>query len=211
MANADAATAGSVWYDTARRVEGSGMNRFHRYYCASPGWARLVQTTLVPAVLEGTELDRRVLEIGPGPGLTTEVLAGVAPELTAIEIDPTLAKATRTRVPAAHVVQGDATTMPFEDATFSAVVCLTMLHHLPDPELQDRLFAEVHRVLGPGGVFCGSDNPGRGLRFHLIHLGDNKTVVDPATLGARLHTAGFEQERIRAGTTRIVFHARRPR
>ena len=100
------------------------MNRFHRYYCASPGWARLVQTTLVPAVLEGTELDRRVLELGPGPGLTTEVLAGVAPELTAIDAD----------------------------ATFSAVVCLTMLHHLPDPELQDRLFAEVLRVLGPGGV-----------------------------------------------------------
>jgi SAM-dependent methyltransferase len=88
-------------------------------------------------------------------------------------------------------------------------VCLTMLHHLPDPELQDRLFAEVHRVLGPGGVFCGSDNPGRGLRFRLIHLGDNKTVVDPATLGARLHAAGFVQVRIRAGS-RIVFHAHRP-
>jgi predicted methyltransferase len=85
-----------------------------------------------------------------------------------------------------------------------------MLHHLPDPELQDRLFAEVHRVLGPGGVFCGSDNPGRGLRFRLIHLGDNKTVVDPATLGARLHAAGFVQVRIRAGS-RIVFHAHRPR
>jgi protein-L-isoaspartate O-methyltransferase len=76
------------------------VNRFHRCYCASRGWARLVQTTLVPAVLEGTELGRRVLEIGPGPGLTTEVLAGVAAELTAIEIDPTLAKATRRRVPA---------------------------------------------------------------------------------------------------------------
>jgi hypothetical protein len=57
------------------------MNRFHRYYCASRGWARLVQTTLTPAVLQGTELSRRVLEIGPGPGLTTEVLARVAPEL----------------------------------------------------------------------------------------------------------------------------------
>ena len=78
MASADAATEGSVWHDTVRRVEG-GVNRFHRYYCASPGWSRLVQTTLVPAVLEGTELDRRVLEIGPGPGLTTEILAGVAP------------------------------------------------------------------------------------------------------------------------------------
>ena len=79
----------------------------------------------------------------------------MAPELTAIEIDPTLAKATRQRVPAARVVQADATRMPFADATFSAVVCLTMLHHLPIPELQDRLFAEVHRVLVPGGAQSG--------------------------------------------------------
>ena len=186
------------------------MNRFHRYYCASPGWARLVQTTLVPAVLEGTELDQRVLEIGPGPGLTTEVLAAVAPELTAIEIDPALAKATADRVPAARVVQGDATTMPFPDGTFGAVVCLTMLHHLPFPALQDRLFAEVHRVLRPGGVFCCSDNPGRGLKFRLIHIGDNRTVVDPATLGPRLDSAGFEQTRIRVGS-RIVFRTFRPR
>ena len=49
--------------------ERSGVNRFHRYYCASPGWARLVQTTLKPAVLEGAELGPRVLEIGPGPGI----------------------------------------------------------------------------------------------------------------------------------------------
>jgi ubiquinone/menaquinone biosynthesis C-methylase UbiE len=134
----------------------------------------------------------------------------VAPELTAIELDPALARATRDRVPTADMVQGDATTMPFADATFSAVVCLTMLHHLPYPELQDRLFGEVHRVLGPGGVICGSDNPGRGLKFRLIHIGDNKTVIDPASLGDRLHAAGFEQARIRAGS-RIVFHARRPR
>jgi SAM-dependent methyltransferase len=209
MANAAAATVRSGWPDRPAVDERSSVNRFHRYYCASRGWARLVHTTLVPAVLQGTELGRRVLEIGPGPGLTTEVLASVAPELTAIEIDPTLARATRHRVPAARVVQGDATMMPFPDATFSAVVCLTMLHHLPFPELQDRLFAEVHRVLVPGGVFCGSDNPGRGLKFRLIHIGDNRTIVDPATFGVRLRGAGFEQAWIRTGS-RIVFHAHRP-
>jgi SAM-dependent methyltransferase len=210
MAGAAAATARSGCHDRLAVDGRSGVNRFHRYYCASRGWARAVRTTLVPAVLEGTELGRRVLEIGPGPGLTTEVLARVAPELTAVEIDPTLARAARARVPAARVVQADATRMPFADGTFSAVVCLTMLHHLPVPKAQDRLFAEIHRVLVPGGVFCGSDNPGRGLKFRLIHLGDNRTVVDPATLGARLHRAGFEQARIRTGS-RIVFHAHRPR
>jgi len=185
------------------------MNRFHRWYCASPGWARLVRASLVPAVLEDTDLGGRVLEVGPGPGLTTEVLAGVAADLTALELDPRLAVAARDQVPAARVVQGDATAMPFAGASFSAVVCLTMLHHLPRPELQDRLFAEVHRVLAPGGVFCGSDNPGRGLRFRLIHLGDSKTVVDPATLGRRLAAAGFDRPAVRAGS-RIVWHARRP-
>jgi hypothetical protein len=43
------------------------------------------------------------------------------------------------------------------------------------------------QVLAPGGVFCGSDNPGRGLEFR----------------------AGLEQARIRTGS-RIVFHAHRP-
>jgi SAM-dependent methyltransferase len=185
------------------------VNRFHRYYCASPGWARLVRASLVPAVLEGTDLGGRVLELGPGPGLTTEVLAGVAPDLTALELDARLAVVARDQVPSARVVQGDATAMPFPGASFSAVVCLTMLHHLPRPEAQNRLFAEVHRVLAPGGVFCGSDNPGRGLKFRLIHIGDNKTVVDPATLGRRLEAAGFEPPRVKAGS-RIVFHARRP-
>jgi SAM-dependent methyltransferase len=185
------------------------VNRFHRHYCASPGWARAVRTALVPAVVEGTELGRRVLELGPGPSLTTEVLAGAVPELTAVEIDPALARAARDRVPAARVVQGDATAMPFADGAFSAVVCLTMLHHLPAPALQDRLFAEARRVLAPGGVFCGSDNPGRGLRFRLFHVGDDRTVVDPSTLAARLRAAGFERTTVRSGS-RIVFHAHRP-
>jgi SAM-dependent methyltransferase len=210
MANAATATVRSGCHDRSTVDERGSVNRFHRYYCASRGWAQLVRTTLVPAVLQGTELGRRVLEIGPGPGLTTEVLAGAAPELIAIEIDPTLARAARHRVPAARVVQADATRMPFANGTFSAVVCLTMLHHLPHPDLQDRLFAEAHRVLVPGGVLCGSDNPGRGLKFRLIHLGDNRTIVDPATLGVRLHGAGFEQAQIRTGS-RIVFHAYRPR
>ncbi|MFZ0041798.1 MAG: class I SAM-dependent methyltransferase, partial [Solirubrobacteraceae bacterium] len=33
--------------------------------------------------------------------------------------------------------QGDATRMPFEDQRFSAVVCFTMLHHIPSRNLVD--------------------------------------------------------------------------
>ena len=49
-----------------------------------------------------------VLEIGPGPGGLTEVLAGSAGRLVAIEKDADLVPALRARVPAAVVVEADA-------------------------------------------------------------------------------------------------------
>jgi hypothetical protein len=30
-----------------------------------------------------------------------------------------------------------------------------MLHHMPSPRRQDRLFAEIRRVLQPGGILVG--------------------------------------------------------
>lgn len=184
------------------------MNRFHRRYCASDKWDALMRGSLLPAALDGIELGDNVLELGPGPGLTTQALAPMTTQLTAVEIDPVLATAAAQRVREFRnvaVVQADATDLPFDDGMFSAVVCMTMLHHLPDPAAQDRLFAQVRRVLRPGGVFCGSDNLGKGLRFRLIHLGDTRTVVPAATLPARLRAAGFDRVDVRT-TTRLIFH-----
>lgn len=164
---------------------------------------------LLPDAIDGVELGDNVLELGPGPGLTTKALAARTARLTAIEIDPDLAREagelTR-ELGNVDVMVGDATQLPFADAEFSAVVCMTMLHHLPDAAAQDRLFAQARRVLRPGGVLCGSDNLGRGLRFRIIHLGDTRTVVDPGTLPARLRAAGFERVDVRVGS-RLVFHA----
>ena len=163
---------------------------------------------LIPDALDGIDLGGSVLELGPGPGLTTQALASMTQHLTAVEIDPELAgiAAERTKRDGnVDVVLGDATELPFQDAQFSAVVCMTMLHHLPDSAAQDRLFAEACRVLRPGGVLCGSDNLGKGLRFRLIHLGDTRTVVEPGSLATRLRTAGFAKTRVRV-TSRLIFH-----
>lgn len=186
------------------------MNRFHRWYCASPTWNDMMRTRLLPDATADVDLGDEVLELGPGPGLTTLELATRTPRLTAVEIDPELvaqATARTAGTPGVRIVQGDATDLPFDDRRFSAVVCMTMLHHLPDAAAQDRLFAEAHRVLRPGGVFCGSDNLGRGLKFRLMHLADTRTVVDPATLPARLSAAGFDTTVVKVGS-RLVFQAR---
>ncbi|MEN3358652.1 MAG: hypothetical protein V7637_2634 [Mycobacteriales bacterium] len=187
------------------------MNRLHRYYCGSPRWARRVQQ-LLPWALGGVPLGDDVLEIGPGRGVTTELLAGRAPRLTALEVDERLAAALRRRYPdpagPIAIVVGDGASMPLPDDRFSAAVCFTMLHHVPSPALQDRLFAEAYRVLRPGGVFAGSDSQ-PSLRFRLYHLFDTMVVVDPATLPARLAAAGFTDVDVTVQTA-LRFRARKP-
>lgn len=56
----------------------------------------------------GATADDTVLEIGPGPGGLTEVLAGRAGRLVALEKDADLVPGLRQRVPAATVLEGDA-------------------------------------------------------------------------------------------------------
>ena len=108
------------------------------------------------------------------------------------------------------MVEGDGTDMPFEDAGFSGAACFTMLHHVPSAAAQDRLFAEVRRVLRPGAPFAGTDSTGRGVGFALLHIGDTKVVIDPDGLGSRLESAGFEDVSVRAGRDAFSFRARRP-
>jgi len=186
------------------------MNRLHHWLCRSSRW----RTTLrerVPWVLANSELGDNVLEVGPGPGLTTDLLRLSATRLTALELDGGLAERLRARFLGSNVevVRGDATAMPFPDAFFTAGVSFTMLHHVPSAELQDRLLREVWRVLVPGGVFVGSDSRQSWL-MRVIHIGDTLVPVDPDRLGMRLEAAGFEVVAIEKKKEAFRFHARRP-
>src|SRR5262245_47007184 len=160
------------------------VNWFHRQVCRSGRWRRRLERDLLPWVLRGVELGDDVLEIGPGPGVTTDLLRGRTPRLTALEVDATAAAALQKRLndSGVRVVHGDGAAMPFADRSFSVVVSLTMLHHVPTAALQDRLLTEARRVLRPGGVFAGFDGVGS-LLFRLIHLGDTYTPIDPDTFG----------------------------
>lgn len=84
-----------------------------------------------------------------------------------------------------------------------------MLHHIPSPQQQDRLFAEVARVLRPGGVFAGSDST-LSLPFRVLHLGDTMVVVDPATLPGRLQAAGLSDARTDVSGHSQRFRATQP-
>jgi SAM-dependent methyltransferase len=100
--------------------------------------------------------------------------------------------------------------MPFADRSFSAVLCFTMLHHLPSGELQDRLFAEATRVLRDGGCFAGTDSIGTGPLFKLLHVRDTLVPVSPTQLAERLSMAGLADPDIRVGGSSFRFRARKP-
>lgn len=130
------------------------MNVCHRLCCSSNYWARSVERKLLPWALAGVDLGAKTLEIGPGYGANLRVLVDRTPDLTCVEIDEPMAARLRERYGSrATVINGDGTHTGLPDADFNSVVCFTMLHHVPTPALQDRLFAEAFRVLNPGGVF----------------------------------------------------------
>lgn len=187
------------------------MNGIHRTICASRWWARGVERELVPWCLKDVELGEDVLEVGPGFGATTRVLARRPGTLTALELEARYCRRLRRELgDSANVVEGDATELPFADGSFSGAVCFTMLHHVPSPELQDRLLAEVARVLRPGGVFAGTDSLGHGLLFRAIHIGDTLVPVDPDELPARLEQAGLTNPRVDTSSSSLRFRARKP-
>ena len=187
------------------------MNRFHRWYCRTGHWRHAIQDQILPWVLRDVDLGDHVLEVGPGPGLTTDVLARRVPKLTAVEIDAQLAAALRDRFASSNVTveQGDATAMSFPDGAFTGAVSFTMLHHVPTPELQDRLLREVRRVLRPGGTFAGSDSR-TSLVFRLAHLADTMVLIDPDAFADRLEAAGFERVEVEAGKSAFRFRSTAP-
>lgn len=168
------------------------MNEAHEY-CGSDEWRQLMREVILPWALGEIDLGDDVLEVGPGYGATTDVLSQTAARLTSVEIDDELAAMLRDRfadVPSVEIVRGDATALSYADDRFTGAACFTMLHHVPTVEMQDKLFAEVARVLRPAAPLVASDSLGSD-ELAVAHEGDTYNPVDPATLPARLTAAGF--------------------
>jgi SAM-dependent methyltransferase len=187
-----------------------GMNESHLKFLSSPEWAAMLETDLLPWIRAAGELGDDVLEIGPGPGLTTDLLRHRVARLTAVEVDGTLAAALRERLSGTNVdvICTDATESGLDPDRFSAATCFSMLHHMAAPADQDRLFAELNRVLRPGGVFVGTDSRDLDV-IRAGHIDDTFVPVDPDTLAGRLATAGFADTELDVGEYQIRFLTRK--
>ena len=152
-----------------------------------------VRDRLVAALaLSGHE---RVLDAGCGLGLA---LIGCAKKLTtgkAVGIDLWAAKdlsnnnpeATRANAAAEGVADrvdvetGDITRLPFPDASFDAVISMTVLHNIRSRDGRDQALRELVRVLKPGG---------RIALFDLLHTSRYTEVLQGA--GMKVEDLGHD-------------------
>jgi SAM-dependent methyltransferase len=184
------------------------MNQLHLQFLASPEWARMLEADLLPWIERVADLGDDVLEVGPGPGLTTDLLRRLAPKVTAMELDSELASALAGRLARTNVevIHGDAAATGFGSDRFSAATCFSMMHHVPSADVQDRVFAELHRVLRPGGVLLAVDSLDL-EPIRLFHEDDVFVPMDPNTIGARLEAAGFADPSIELTEFEVRIHA----
>jgi SAM-dependent methyltransferase len=168
------------------------MNKAHMEFCSSPAWREIVEQLVLPEALGDLDLGDDVIEVGPGPGFTTDVLRARTDRLTAVEIDRGLADALALRLADTNVevICGDATALDLPADRFTGATSFNMLHHVPSDDGQDRLLAELARVLRAGGLLVAADGVASdGLDE--FHEGDTYNPIDPAGLPDRLARAGF--------------------
>jgi SAM-dependent methyltransferase len=200
----------------ARELGSVEVNRLENWFCSSSFWRGVTRKQLLPWFLSGTELGDHVLEIGAGAGAATEELRKRVPRVTSLEFSRDLVRQLARRSNAninghsnGAVLRGDASALPFPEKMFSAVLAVLMLHHLKSPEAQNRAFAEIHRVLRPGGVFLAIDIPD-GWLHRIAHIRSTFVPIAPASAPERLAAAGFSNVSLDFRSSLFRLRAERP-
>jgi ubiquinone/menaquinone biosynthesis C-methylase UbiE len=115
-----------------------------------PMWRRYTE-----AVLPWLPPTGAVLEIGPGPGVLLEKLAGRHPLAVGLDLSPGMLREAQQRLRSAHrrtrLVQGDATHLPFAAGSLDGIATTFALSAVPDGLEAVR---EMARVLRPYGILA---------------------------------------------------------
>jgi trans-aconitate methyltransferase len=176
-------------------------SRYHRLSEPQLGWGRKVLERL------GAQRGERILDLGCGTGrLTAEIAA--SPATLVVGLDRSAAMlAEAAALPSCErrprYVRGDGSALPFVGG-FDAVFSAATFHWIVDHE---RLFADIHAVLRPGGRLVAQGGGGPNLkrlldrthalmerapyRDYFTGWSDPWTFAYPGVTRARLEAVGF--------------------
>jgi len=155
----------------------------------------------------------RAIELGPGTGQLTAILAGMARQVVAVDSSPEMLAINAAKVPAANVERVAADVLAWRpDRPADLVAFGALLSHIPAARF-DAFWAAVDRMLRPGGRVYVFDESPHGLwreevagdepeivvrtlqdgrRFRIV-----KVLWDPADLTARLAPIGWTARLVR--------------
>lgn len=157
----------------------------------------------LPVAHAGLAPGQTVLDLGAGAGLDAFVarrIVGGGGRVLGVDFTPEMvakARANAAQLGYDNVVfeQGDLEALPFADASVDVVISNCVLNLVPD---KARAFAEMARVLRPGGHFCVSDVVTRGELPAAVRAsaellaGCVAGALDEADYMDLLRAAGFE-------------------
>jgi ubiquinone/menaquinone biosynthesis C-methylase UbiE len=156
-----------------------------------------------------------VLDVGCGTGsltLTAQSYAGPDGKVVGIDAAPEMIEVARKKASRAGLgvvfEVGLIEKLDFPDATFDVVISRLAIHHLPD-DLKHKGFAEILRVLKPGGHLLIADfkPPANPILNRLASalVGPHMMQTNVWSLPPMLASAGFVQ--VSSGPTRSAFLA----
>jgi ubiquinone/menaquinone biosynthesis C-methylase UbiE len=149
--------------------------------------------------LSGLPAGARVVDLGCGSGVFTEVLQRRGYCCTGVDLSPKMIAIARNKFPKIEFIEGDVEQLQFSDGRFDGVLLSGLIHHLPNPS---RCASEVFRILRSDGRFVAFDpnrmNPfmylyrDRSSPFYSsIGVTDNERPVLGHKVAAAFRDAGF--------------------
>lgn len=151
--------------------------------------------------LTGLSIDphAKILDLCCGSGQVTGVLLEYADDVTGLDVSPLSLSRCRRNVPQAKYVEALAEDLPFNEGEFDLVHTSAAMHEMTRSQLE-QIFAQVYRVLKPGGTFTMVDFhqpnnplfiPGLSIFFWLFET-DSAWKLIETDLVAMLQVVGFK-------------------
>jgi len=154
----------SIWSRQAAAYDARTLGAYEEAYALSVEKAC--------AVLSSKD---RVVEIGCGTGIVTLGVAGCVEYLIGTDISPEMIEVARQKAHEREVENvdfrvGDGYALPFDDASFEAVLLFNVLHVVKEPQA---LLREAQRLLTPSGCLvsatdCYAESVPLGMRLKLL-------------------------------------------
>lgn len=121
---------------------------------------------------------RTVVDVGCGRGGNARAIANLGADVIAVEVEQARvdAAAAADEEGLARYVLGFAQDLPVEDATADVLAYFNSFHHVP-PAAHDATFAEMVRVLKPGGVVYIQEPVARGTYYDVTRLIDDEAEL----------------------------------